>query len=386
MRAALAGVLYAGLVSTAAADTFGGFSGVDRPYLVNSDRVCTPLAVTEHASTGAPKCDKLGADVIAKLSIKPPIVQSGAKASFAATASGTTLTVTRKTGETLVTWTAPDPIGKIVDVYGSQYDDRVAVAYTVRRLGKEVTDVIAFDLGQAQTAVVPPKDPHDPKGTPPPVTPQPVEDPQVVKAVAAAKAAPKAKAIAAWKAVLAVDSGHSEALYRLAGLQLGGKQKQDALDALGSLASSPRPDAIEWLVDARFDAAFASLRADPKFRAIVGLDKPPTTTYERLMGFGGQWEQTGTSCDKPEVHLVASRDRTVKLRVKTACEGQVFDTPFKGVWRMDGDALVLTFARKGQAVTANDEAPCDFRAVGDENALHCVLGRDLDFALLPTRR
>ncbi len=374
-------VLVGALTSTAAADTFGGFSGVDRPYLVNSDRVCTPLAIADHAAAGTPKCDKQTADIIAKLSIKSPIIQSGPRASFTAAIAGSTLTVARKTGEELVTWTSPDPLGKVVEVYASQYDDRVAVAFTVRRLGKEVTDVIAFDLGQAQTAVTNPV-------VAPPVNPTVVvaDDPQLTKLVAAAKAAPKAKAIAAWQAVLAVDGTHSEALYRLATFQLGAKKKQDALDALGSLASSQKPDAVEWLVDARFDAVFASLRADPKFRTIVGLDKPPASTYERMMGFGGQWEQTGTSCDKPEIHLVASRDRSVKLRVKTACEGQVGDTTFKGKWRTDNDAVVLTFARKNQPITPNDEAPCTFQATGDENALHCVLGRDLDFTVLPTRR
>ena len=383
MRLFLAAVLLGALAPLAAADTFGGFSGVDRPYLVNSDRICQPMAVADHAATGAPKCEKQAADLIAKLSIKAPIVQSGPKASFTATISGSTLTVARKTGETLVTWTAPDPLGKVVEVYSSQYEDRVAVAYTVRRLGKEVTDVVAFDLGQAQTAVTP----HDPVATPPVVAPVVApEDPKITKAVAAAKAAAGAKALAAWQAVLVLDGTHSEALYRLAAFQLGQKQKQGALDALGSLAGSPKPDAIEWLVDARFDAAFAALRSDPKFRTLVGLDKPASTTYERMMGFGGQWEQTGTSCDKPEVHLVAGRDRSAKLRVKTACEGQVFDTTFKGVWRTENDAVVLTFAHKSQKVTANDEAPCTFQAVGDENSLHCVLGRDLDFTVLPTRR
>src|SRR5206468_6772547 len=111
------------------------------------------------------------------------------------------------------------------------------------------------------------------------------------------------------------------------------KHPADAIAALERLATSSKADAIEWRVEARFDKAFAGLRADPKFRAAVGLDHKASTPYERFMGFGGQWEQTGTSCDKPEVRLVAQRDRTVRLRIKTVCEGQVFDTPFKGTWR-----------------------------------------------------
>src|SRR5258706_13615322 len=124
----------------AAADTFGGFAGVGAPYLINQDRVCTPLAVKDGAATGVPKCGKGDETGIAQLSIKPPVEQSGDKATFAATAQGKALTVTKKDGSPVVVWNAPDPIGKVVAVYASQYDDRVAVAYTTRRLGKEVTD------------------------------------------------------------------------------------------------------------------------------------------------------------------------------------------------------------------------------------------------------
>ena len=48
--------------------------------------------------------------------------------------------------------------------------------------------------------------------------------------------------------------------------------------------------------------------------------------------------------------------------------------------------MVLTFPTKGKQVTAADEAGCQFEAAGDEDALRCALGRDLDFVVLPTRR
>src|SRR5262245_4463923 len=157
MRIAIALPLAAGLATWLAApvraDTFSGFSGVDRPYLVNQDRVCQPIAIAGNTATGAPRCEKAAADVIARLSIKPPIVQSGAKASFTAQAAGRTITVSRKAGGAVVAWDAPDPVIRIVELYASQYDDRVAVAYAVRRAGKEVTDIVGFDLGQNQSAV-----------------------------------------------------------------------------------------------------------------------------------------------------------------------------------------------------------------------------------------
>src|SRR5689334_16125314 len=99
------------VAAPAAADTFGGFSGVDKPYLVNQDRVCTPLSVANATASGVPSCEKAAADVVAKLSIKDPIVQRGPKAAFDATASGKTLTVTKKSGDKVVTWNAPDAIG-----------------------------------------------------------------------------------------------------------------------------------------------------------------------------------------------------------------------------------------------------------------------------------
>ena len=380
-----AGLVVLLATSPAWADTFGGFSGVDRPYLVNQDRVCTPIAIAGGTAAGGAKCEKTAADAIARLSIKQPIVVSGAKAAFVATVAGRTLTITRQDGTKLFTWDAPDPIVRVAELYASQYEDRVAVAYVVRSLGKEVTNVIGFDLGQNQTAVKPPD--ANPNPTPPVQTPAntPPEDPKVAKAVADARKAAKGNALAAWKAVLVLDGTHSEALFRVAAAAVAAKQQPDALAALQTLAGSQRPDAIEWLVEARFDPGFAGVRAEPKFRAAVGLDRKPTSVYERLMGFGGQWEQTGTSCDKPEVKLVATRDRAIKIRVKTTCEGQVFDTPFKGTWRIDGDHVVIVMPNHGKA-TAADEAPCGFEAAGDEDGLHCNLGHDIEFTVLPARR
>ncbi len=391
MRSALSLALLLAAVP-AAADTFGGFSGVDTPYLVNRDRVCYPLAVKDGTATGAPTCERdIPADVIAKLSIKDPIAQRGPKATFAATASGKTLTITKKSsGDPVVTWTAIDPIGKIVEVYASQYEDRVAVAYTVRLLGKELTYVVAFELvkttGRETPSTKPPATPTTPTAPTTTTTPAPPADPKLTAALDAAKKAPKAKQVAAWQAVLAIDAQNSEAQYRIAVLQAGAKKNAEAIDALTTLARSTREDAIEWLVEARFDKAFAALRADQKFRAAVGLDRKAQSPYERLMGFGGQWEQTGTSCETPEVRLTMLRDRTFKLRVKSMCRGNEYDLPFKGTWRVAPDGIVLTLPTKGKQASAKDEAPCEFEDARDEDALHCTLDRDLEFTVLPTRR
>lgn len=396
MTVRLAGILLLALSLPAAADTFGGFSGVDKDYLVNSDRVCKPIRVDSGKAAGAPACEKLGADVIAKLSIKDPLPQSGPKATFAASASGRTLTVTRKaSGDPVIVWQTMDPINKVVEVYASQYEDRVAVAYTARVMGKEQTMIVGFDLlkpgATSPTVKDPPKDPskpqdpNDPNAPKDPNTGVAPEDPKVLKAVEAARKAPKAKALAEWQKVLAVDPGHSETFFRIAALHLANKNQAEALRNLETLAKSSKPDAIEWLIEARFDAAFASLRAEPRFRTATGLDRKPSTPYERVMIFGGAWEQNGTSCDKAEVRLKLSRDRGFKLNVKTNCQGSIMDLPFKGKWRVEPSGVVLILPNKGKA-TAADEAPCKFEPIGDEDSLHCDLGKGIDFVVLPTRR
>jgi hypothetical protein len=370
MRHALALLLLAG---PAAADTFGGFSGADRPYLLSPDKVCAPLPVTNGVATGTPRCEKQATDAIAHLDIKQPAPAE----SFKATASGTKLTVTDKAGDAVVTWNAPDPISKVNDVFSSKYEDRVAVTYTTRRLGKEVTGVVAFELvkttGRSQPAAPKPDQPAQTQPEAPPA------DPKVTKAVESAR---KVKSKAAWQAVLAIDPDNSEAQYRLA--QLAGRAGMTQIE---KLAKSKRPDAIEWLIEARFDPKFAALRAVPAFRAAVGYDRAPRSVYEHVMGFGGQWEQTGTSCDKAEVHLTLTQDRVFKLRVKTSCEGQAFDMPFKGHWRVADKGIVLVLPpAKGKTASDKDEAPCTLDKAGDEDALHCDLGHDLEFVVLPTRR
>ena len=378
------------LGGTAYADTFGGFSSIDVPYLVNQDRLCTPLEVVNGKATGAPKCDKAAADDIAKATIKPGVIQSGAKATFAASAAGSTLTITRD-GSPVVVWKPPDPIGKVIDVLASPHEDRVAVTYTTRALGKETTSVVAFTLvkttGRDPTAIDPNATSKAPGATIAPPAATPKDDPAVTKAVEAARKADKKKALAAWQAVQALDADHSEARYRIAVIDAAAKHTAEAIALLGDLAKSSRGDAIEWLVEARFDPAFAPIRADAKYRAAVGLDRPAATGYERVMGFGGQWEQTGTSCDTPEIRLVLKRDRSVKLNVKSSCNGQVYDIPFRGTWRLeDADRLTLIMPTKGQAASAKDEAPCTLKKHGEEDQLHCVVGKDLEFDVLPTRR
>ena len=386
------GLVFALVPQLASADAFGGFSGVDAPYLVDSDKVCVPLDVDAGVAKGSPHCQQAAADVVAKLSIKPPVAQRGAKATYEASATGATLTVSRKGGDPIVTWQAPDPIGKVVEVYATPYDDRVAVAFTTRRLGKEITVVVGFVLikttGTTAGSGAGSGSAADSSGAGSGSASAPVaaDPPELTKAVEAARKSP-GKDAAAWKKVLALEPAHAEALFRIAQAAATAKRNADALAALDQLAHSARADAIEWAIEARFDPAFAALRADHAFRAATALDRKPSTIYERVMGLGGQWEQTGTSCEKAEVRLAFARDRVFRLRVKTTCEGMQYDTPFKGTWRIDGNALALTFPPPaGVAASAKDTVRCSIDAAGDEDAIHCKISRDLEFSVLATRR
>jgi hypothetical protein len=382
MRRAVLALL---LVSApASADTCGGFSGFSPPYLVNQDRVCAPLEVTGGNATGAPQCQAAKPDEIAQLSIKPPTAQHGTNADFTATASGRTLTVTSSTGAAVVTWTAADPIGKIIDTFASATGDRVAVTFTSRAFGHESTQVVAFLLVKTSG-----RDPNATNTTKPQVatpTGQPTpDDPKLAKAVADARKQSGAKALSAWQHVLALDADHSEARYRVAAAHAAAKQA-DALALLQTLAKSSRTDAIEWLVEARFDPAFAALRADASYRAAVGLDRPATGTYEKLMGLGGQWLQNGTQCDTGEVHFTAKQDRSFSIKFRSACGGGVVEQSFKGTWELSGDGLKLTLPTKGKSAAADDVAVCTFEKAGQEDALRCALAKDLDFVVLPVRR
>lgn len=384
--------LTAAFTAQAAADTFGGFSSLDRAYLVNQDRVCAPLAVAAAAATGVPRCEKAAADRLAQLSFKPGTVQRGPKATFAATATGRTLILSRVGGGEVVRWEALDPIGKVLEVH-ADHDERVAVVYQVRRLGRDMTDVVAFELRSTGKGAKPGSSPDvgkpggpttpgtSPGGAPasPPVAAP--ANPELEKAVTAARKATGKASAAAWQRVLELSVGHPEALFRLA--TLAGKDRAGALARLDQLAASTHPEAIEWRVAARLDRAFASLRADPGFRKAVGLDRPAEHPYEKIMGTGGVWEQSGTSCDSPTVAMTFSRDRKFRLNVKSTCEGMVANAKFAGTWRVEGPGLALVLHNQGGQ---DDVVACTFERVSDEEALRCPLDQDLQIFVLPARR
>lgn len=375
------------LASPASAGVFGGFGGREDGYLVGRDKICTPLAVASGKASGTPACSKASDDQVAQLSVKEAKALHGRDASHSAASKGRTIEVTATKKEAVVvTWEAPDPISRIDDVYVSQYGNLIAVEYSVRRGSRDVSEVVVFDLRGATTTDPVTGDSKPPVTDKPPVVEPPPATAKLTKAVKAARKAAKGKpasALKAWNKVLAIDPDHSEARYGVAIAHARARKPDLAIAALEALGATGRSDAAEYLILARFEKAFAKVRADAKFRAAVGLDGGSDDFYERLMGQGGSWEQPETACDTPGVSLTLEQARTFKLVISSTCSGDRWKDVFKGRWEAKEPGLRLILPNKGR----DDEAfECAVERDGDEDAIKCVLDDDLSFVVRPVRR
>lgn len=366
----------------AEADSFGGIAANEKSYLVGASRVCAPVVVTAGAAAGSPACHAAPADEVARLSTRLPSAERGPKATLTATAKGRVLTVAGADGAAVATWTSADAISSVVDVWQSPTGRLIVVEFVVRRAGRELHDVVGLDrgLGRSDPPTTPPTQPPT---QPPPTDPPAAVDPELARVVAAARKAKGKTALKGWLIVLTLAPDHPEALYRLAALDAAGKRTASALDRLEALARSKAPDAVEWLIDARFDKAFAKLVSEPRFRAAVGFDAPATSTYARLMGLGGEWEQPLAPCDRPELRLTLKRDRRFTLQLRTSCQGSRDKVTYRGTWVARGDALTLQLPKLD---TGDDQFPCLLAVDGDEDVLRCQVDEELSFEARPSRR
>ncbi len=371
------------LAGGAAADSFGGFGGREDGYLVGADKICAPLAVTSAAATGTPSCKKATADEIVQLSVKSAIALHGQDASHKAEARGRTLEISSAEA-VVVTWQAADAISKVDAIYVSKYQRLVAVEYTARRGGRDVSDVVVFDLKSDTSsgdAVKPPVDDQ-------PKVKAPTQTKAMKKLLKAARKAAKgkpAKAIKAWNKVLKVDPESSEASYGVAAAQARAKKTEEALVILEALAVSSREDAIEWLVSARFDKAFAKIRGEARFRAAVGLDQENASFYVRLMGLGGKWEDEGTTCERPGATFTFHRDKTFKILIDLNCAEGGFTQKFHGKWSPEEPVVKLVFPNSDIGLD-DDTMVCTMEREGDEDVLKCPLDREIAFEARPIRR
>ncbi|HEU5059999.1 MAG TPA: tetratricopeptide repeat protein [Kofleriaceae bacterium] len=382
MRRAIAalvvGILGPGLAATAAAGTFGGFARDGKSYLDGADRVCQP------ARAGAPVCRKASKDEVTKLGFRMGTPQRGSTATVIAEASGSTIKVKdARSKAVLVEWKALDPVSRIVAVHLAEGGAMVAVEYEARVSGRSVGQTVGLPLRGKDASTATPK---PQTGTPQLPAPPPASatlTPAQAKAVAAAvkdgagqlRKKKWTAAEAAYRKALGTAGDHPAARFGLAAALAQQKKTAEAVGELRLLARSAAADAPVWLVEARASAHFTALRQDPDFRRAVGIDRDPDrqpSAYERLVGPGGSWEQTGQSCQSPTVSLKLDR-KTKKfvLLIRVRCQGDDETTRLGGTWAASGQSdLTLTFPNPGGS---DEKLACKLTEVAGEDALGCTL-------------
>lgn len=389
-------ILVAALVSlfpaTAFAGPFGGFTA-DGRYLVGGERLCKPVA----GPRANPECAKLTPAQVSRLSLERPSPERGAGARAVASARGTRIEVRGDGGRgEPVRWDAASPVGKVVGVYLAKSGKVAAVEYETRFGGRVEVDVVGLRLAAAAQPAHP-APAHPDAGAAKPTAPELSKEQQAAMKQALARGHKLvrrrrwARAAAEAEKALAIWDQKAEALLILATAELGRKKREPALLALERLAGSSDPEAPEVRVEARTARGLASLRRDPRFRRAVGItpdpDHPPTA-YERVMGFGGVWEQRLIACEQPSVKLrLRRKDRRFVLIIKGRCGGPAETTFLDGTWKGVGsDALELDFPNRG---AGDDKLVCRIERCRDssgEDCVRCRVDQDLEFLLRVIRR
>jgi len=397
IAALVVGILGPGLAATAEAGTFGGFSRDGKSYLEGPDRICQPVA-----RAGAPSCRKAGKDEVTKLGVRMGTPQRGSTATVVAEVSGGSAIAVKdaRSKALLVEWKAIDPVARILAVHLADGGGLVAIDYEARVTGRTVGQTVVLAL-RGKTASDASQKPQKPAGPvagpagapapPPAATLSPADAKAVATSVKSGAGQLKKKkwkeAEAAYRKALATAGDQAAARFGLAAALAQQKRKPEALAELRLLARSPLADGPEWLVEARSSAHFVALREDPDFRLAVGIDRDPNrppSAYERLVGPGGAWEQTGQPCQSPTVSLKLDR-KTKKfvLLIRVKCQGEDETTRLGGTWGASGQADVsLTFPNPGGA---DEKLTCKLSDAGREDSLQCLI-EDIAMDLRVVRR
>jgi hypothetical protein len=404
--ASVAGLSTLALSALALAGPFGGFSRDGTRYLDGS-RVCQPVS----GARGAPRCEKKGADEIARLGFRKGTVQRGAGAAVAAQVSGTRLVVRSADGKTaLADWDSGNPVGAVSAVYLGEAGKLVAIEYDARLSGRSTPQVVVLALsspvgGGASRPSTPSTPAPSPSTTSPspstssPTSPSPASapTPDDPKLTAQLRAADKQLARKKWKqaeaefrGALALSADHPAARYGVAASLAGQRRSAEALAELSALARSTHPQAPRWLVEARLGPHFTGLQGDAGFRRTVGIDRDPArapSAYERIIGPGGRWEQTGTPCQEPTVDLMLDRkSEKFQLTIRVRCQGDDETTRLSGTWKAEGAELLRL--RFPNVEGPEEQLTCKLAAApgpSAEDTLGCSL-EDLQMTLRIVRR
>jgi len=223
------------------------------------------------------------------------------------------------------------------------------------------------------------------------------ESPKFRKAVEQGRALSRhrktyARAAAQFERALAETPEHPEALFYLAKLQYKRKDIPGCLSLLQRLAASKHKAMPRWRVEARFDIDFKPLRGNDVFRKAVGITHPSgevPSLYERLVAFGGRWEQEGIPCEQAKVNLTLRRDKKQRfdLVIRSKCQGSAETTRLDGNWS-PGPRETLSL-RLPNVDVAEDLLSCQMEQCTDasgEDCLRCRPDQDTEFLLRVVRR
>ncbi len=385
----------------AEAGLFGGFTG-ESSYQRGDDQLCQSVTT----ELGLAKCSARTLAQFAKLSIGKGERQRGSSKKVSAKKIASKICVLdAATGAVLFRWDSGQIISAIGDIYLHGNGRLVAVEFTSRIGGRQVDDLIVVQLtssvgGQPSAPAATTNTKVDPTSTTPTTTPPkstlPTDPPEFTKAMKTAskwaKRKKHSKARTAYKLALTVIPEHPEALYLLARSEMASKDKSAAVATLARIPQSKHARATHWRVEARFDLVFKSLRGQDDFRLAVGITRAPgdsPTLYEKLVAFGGSWEQERIPCEQPQVNLRLRRDqkRRFDLIIRSKCQGTTETTRLDGAWAESGDRKVgLSFPNSD---AADEDLSCQLELCSDdsgENCLRCELEKDIEFLLRVVRR
>ncbi len=378
----------------AQAGLFGGFAS-DGSYQRGDGQLCQAVST----ELGVPSCKSATASQFSALRLKMGVRQQGSKQKVAAKKSASKIKVVDSESDALLfTWDSGQVISAMGSVYLHTSGRFVAVEFTTRFGGRQVEDLVVLQLDKSVSGSgsgsASASGSGSVKPAPKVVAPQ---DPPAFRAAMKlgakwAKRRKHSKAVDAYKDALAVLPEHPETLYRLARAYMRAKKKTTAVATLARIPASAHKSAVRWRVEARFDIVFKSLRGDADFRTAVGIDRQqddPISLYEKLVAFGGRWEQERIPCEQPQVNLDLRRNakRRFDLVIRSKCQGITETTRLDGAWLQSGDRnLALSFPNTD---SADEDLSCKVEMCSDdsgEDCLRCVLDKDIEFLLRVVRR
>ncbi|MCP4445441.1 MAG: hypothetical protein GY811_08875 [Myxococcales bacterium] len=389
----LASVILVCLPAIASAGVFGGFSK-DGAYKRGTDQLCAPV----DAKGAGPLCKTTLVGEMAKHSFGKGTKQGGRESSVRVRKKGTKLQVLAAEGtKPLVSWDSQQVLGEVGAVYLSSDKRWVAIEYRTRFAGRAVESVVVLGIGLPKdgpassdgTATALPTAAEAKKNTEPEGFREALK--KGMRLIRKRKKA--AKAQIAFEAALALVPEHPEVLFHLAVLHHSGKDIPATLKTLQRLATSKHPEVPRWRVEARFELRFKALRGNSDFRFAVGITRvagDAPSLYERLVAYGGRWEQEAIPCEQPQVNLTLRREKKQRfdLVIRSKCQGGSETTRLDGNWTDKGSATKLGLSFPNLEA-ADDLLACNIEVCADdsgEDCIRCQVEGDDEFLLRIVRR